>query len=65
MCVAGWAAKHNTWEPPEHIPPALIREFEAERAGYMEDTSCDEDEDGVEPQDPPPGGPAPKSGCVF
>ena len=28
----GWASKHNTWEPVEHLHQALIDDFEAEQA---------------------------------
>ena len=28
----GWASKHNTWEPVEHLHQALIDDFEAAQA---------------------------------
>jgi len=49
----GWAAKHNTWEPVCHLPPQLIKEFEADRVGNLEATSDESDgeaDEAVEPQ---------------
>jgi hypothetical protein len=38
----GYSASSNTWEPSEHVPPALISEFNESRMGLQEETDTDD-----------------------
>ena len=38
----GYSASSNTWEPSQHVPPALISEFNESRMGLQEETDNDD-----------------------
>jgi hypothetical protein len=54
----GWSAKHNTWEPAEHVHTKLISDFNESRIGLEEETENDDsgsDSDGEEEVPPAKG----------